>query len=142
MRSIINVNKYKLSNINEVNKYTKVSTKVIEGMLKAMHSHKYYDLIHDSLGLILSRTNITDKNDICKKEFMINVKRSIISSKNTEDVRKIQELLFGITKRVFEDMKLDITRYGRAQQMQICNVILYGLVYNLKKTNCQGVVEV
>lgn len=133
---------YSTDFVNEVNSYTKVSSKVINGMLTAMHNHKYYDLIHDTIGVILSRTNIVDKNDICKKEFMINVKRSIISSKNTEEVKKIQTLLFGISERVFEDINLDIKRYGRAQQMQICNVILYGLVYNLKKVNCQGTVEV
>jgi hypothetical protein len=37
---------------------------------------------------------------------------------------------------------LDFDNYGKAQQMQICNVVLYGLIYNLKKHNCQGLVDI
>jgi len=41
-----------------------------------------------------------------------------------------------------EDLSIDFDKYGRAQQMQICNVILYGLIYNLRKYNCQGLVDI
>jgi len=40
--------------IDEVNKSTKVSSKIIEQMLTALHNHKNYDLIHDALTVILS----------------------------------------------------------------------------------------
>jgi len=66
---------YPNSFILDINKNTKVSSKVIETMLTSLHKHKYYDLIHDALSIILSRTKVSDKNDICGKDFMINVKR-------------------------------------------------------------------
>jgi hypothetical protein len=134
---------YPSSFIAEINKITKVSTKVIETMLSALHNHKNYDIIHDALSIILSRTNVSDKNDICSKDFMINVKRNIVSSKNTEEIRKMQKILNELSFKIFkEDLMLDFNNYGKAQQMQICNVILYGLIYNLKKHNCQGLVDI
>lgn len=134
---------YPNSFILEINKNTKVSTKVIETMMTALHNHKNYDLIHDALSVILSRTNISDKNDICSKDFMINVKRNIISSKNTEEIRKMQKLLVMLSTNIFkEDLGIEFDNYGKAQQMQICNVVLYGLIYNLRKYNCQGLVDI
>jgi hypothetical protein len=134
---------YPNSFVMEINKATKVSAKVIETMLSALHNHKNYDMIHDALSIILSRTNVSDKNDICNKDFMVNVKRNIISSKNTEEIRKMQKILNGLSSKIFkEDLMLDFDNYGKAQQMQICNVVLYGLIYNLKKHNCQGLVDI
>jgi len=129
--------------INEINKNTKVSTKVISQMLTALHNHKNYDLIHDILSMILSRMNIADKSDICSKEFMSNVKRNIISSKNTEEIRKLQKLLAMLSAKIFsENLLIDIQNYGKAQQMQITNVVLYGLIYNLRKHNCSGSTDI
>lgn len=129
--------------IDDVNKNTKVSTKVIEQMLVALHNHKNYDLIHDILTIILSRTNIVDKNDICNKDFMNNVKRNIISSKNTEEIRKLQKILITLTEKIFsETLKIDLKIYGKAQQMQIYNVVLYGLIYNLQRHNCQNLSDI
>lgn len=134
---------YPSSFISDVNTNTKVSTKVIETMLSSIHNHKNYDLIHDTLSVILSRVNVSDKNDICGKDFMTNVKRNIISSKNTEEIRKLQKLLLLMTTKIFkEDLSIDIDNYGKAQQMQICNVILYGLIYNLRKHNCSGLTSI
>lgn len=128
--------------ISSVNGYTKVSSKVIENMLIAMHNHKYYDLIHDILTVMLSRTNVVDKTDICKPEFTTNVKRTIISSKNTSDVRNIQKLLDMLATKVFQDnLGLNFSKYSNVQQIQIRNVIIYGLIYNLKRLYCQGQVS-
>ena len=132
---------YPQSFIAEVNQNTKVSAKVIEQMLVALHNHKNYDLIHDTLTIILSRTNVTDKNDICSKDFMSNVKKNIISSKNTEEIRKLQKILNILVSKIFtETLNLDLNNYGKAQQMQIVNVLLYGLIYNLQRHNCQNLV--
>jgi len=129
--------------IDEVNKSTKVSSKIIEQMLTALHNHKNYDLIHDALTVILSRTNVVDKNSICNPEFMNSVKRNIISSKNTDEIRKLQKILGMLTSKIFlETLKLDLNNYGKAQQMQICNVVLYGLIYNLQKHNCQNLISI
>lgn len=130
---------YPVSFISSVNGYTKVSTKVIEKILNAIHNHKYYDVIHDIISIILSRTNVVDKDDICKPEFLNNVKRTIISSKNTNEIRNIQKLLDILVSQIFKDvLGIDFSKYSNVQQIQIRNVIIYGLVYNLKKCNCQG----
>ena len=129
--------------IDEINKTTKVSSKVIEQMLIALHNHKNYDLIHDAITVILSRTKITDKTDICNKEFANNVKRNIISSKNTEEIRKLQKILAVLASKIFsETLNLNLDNYGKAQQMQISNVVLFGLIHNLQKHNCSNLVDI
>jgi len=134
---------YPKSFVDEVNRNTKVSSKVIEQMLVALHNHKNYDLIHDGLTIVLSRTKVTDKNDICNKEFMNNVKRNIVSSKNTDEIRKLQKILNTLTSKIFsETLNVNLETYGKAQQMQIMNVILYGLIHNLQKHNCSGLVDI
>jgi len=125
--------------IADANKYTKVSIKIIEKMLIAMHNHKYYDIIHDIISIILSRVSVVDKNDICKPEFINNVRRTVISSKNTGEIKSIQRLLDNLVSDIFkESLGIDFIKYSNVQQIQIRNVVIYGLIYNLKKCNCQG----
>lgn len=134
---------YPSSIIDEINKSTKVSSKVIEQMLIALHDHKNYDILHDALTIILSRTKVVDKNDICSKEFMNNVKRNIVSSKNTEEIRKLQKIMNILSEKIFTDtLKIDLNIYGKAQQMQISNVILHGLIYNLQRHNCSNLTTI
>ena len=55
----------------------------------------------------------------------------------------MQKLLNMLSSKIFkEDLQIDFDNYGKAQQMQICNVILYGLIYNLRKHNCQGLTDI
>ncbi len=131
---------YPASFISTVNGYTKVSSHVIEEMLKAMHSHKFYDILHNIISIILSRTSVVDKSDICGNDFMVNVKKNVISSKNTDDIRNIQKLLDALCIQIFDgpSLKLDFNKYSNVQRIQIRNVLIYGLIYNLKKINCQG----
>jgi len=125
---------YPSSFIDDVRKNTKVSAKIIEQLVTHVHNHKQYDIIHDLITLILSRTNVDDKNDLTSSIFVNSVKRTIISSKNTDDVRKLQKLLSILADKIFtEKLELDYNKYGKAQQMQICNVILYCLIYNLQQ---------
>lgn len=135
---------YPVELISNINKNTKVSVKVIEVLLSSIHDHKFYDLIHDAFTIILSRTNVVDKNDICKKDFMLNVKRNIISSKNNDSVNKLQNILNKLCSDIFsEKLGIDFNKYGRTQQIQITTIILYGLIFNLKRLNCsRGVVDI
>jgi hypothetical protein len=129
---------YSQSFIDEVNKNTKVSTKIISQILVAIHNHNYYDLIRDSVTVILSRVKVSDKSDICKPTFLANVKRNVISSKNTDEIRKLQKLLGMLSETIFTNtLKLDYNKYGKAQQIQIQNVILFCLIHNLQKYNCK-----
>ena len=55
----------------------------------------------------------------------------------------MQKLLVMLSTNIFkEDLGIEFDNYGKAQQMQICNVVLYGLIYNLRKYNCQGLVDI
>jgi len=124
--------------ISEINNKTKVSVKIIESMLAAMHDHKYYDLIHAILTIILSRTNIVEKGDICKPEFLVQVRKNIISSKNTPDIVNLQKLLNKLVVDIFkEKLNINFNLYSNVQHIQIRNVMIYGLIYNLRKFNCQ-----
>lgn len=138
---IMNVQtQYPTNFISTVNDYTKVSSHIIEEMLKSLHNHKYYDIIHNIISIILTRTNVVDKSDICGSNFLLNVKKNIISSKNNTDVQNIQKLLDALCIQIFmaPNLNLDFNKYSNVQRIQIRNVLIYGLIYNLKKLNCQG----
>jgi anaerobic ribonucleoside-triphosphate reductase len=129
---------YNLNFINEINRNTKVSSKIISQILTAVHNHNYYDLIRDSLTIVLSRTKVSDKTDIYKPTFSLNVKRNVISSKNTEEIRKLQTILGMLSEKIFKDsLNIDYNKYGKAQQIQIQNVILFCLIHNLQRYNCK-----
>ncbi len=139
---VLNKPSYPTSVISDINKKTKVSIKIIEKMLNAMHNHKYHDLIHAIYVMVLARTNVNERNDICKTEFLLSVKKNIISSKNTSDIINFQKLLDSFVNKIFEeDLGLSYRSYSNVQQMQIRNVVLYGLIYDLRKHNCENVTD-
>lgn len=124
--------------IKVINERTKVSVKIIESMLKSMHNHQYYNLLHAILVILLSRTGVVDKDDICRAEFIMNVKKNIMSSKNTPDIVNLQKILDKLISDIFRNIGLSFERYSNTQQIQIRNVLLYGIIYNLRKFNCQS----
>ena len=115
-----------------INKDTKVSVVVVERILMSMHDYNLYSLIYDIISLILRRTDTNDKSDICKPNFFEMVKRYVISSKNNVDVRKIQTLI----NELLINAGINYTKYSNVQQIQIRNVVIYGLYNNLKKSIC------
>lgn len=132
---------YNKSFINTVNKTTKVSAKAIEKILLSVHNHIYYDQIHDLIILLLSRTNVTDRTDICKTEFFDKIRKNVISSKNNEETRKIQKILDYILTDIFKNSfpeKNGFKSYSTVQQIQIRNVVIYGLVLNLRRRVCKN----
>lgn len=130
--------KYSNTFISSVNDFTHVSVKKIELILNMMHNHNYYDSIYNMILIILSRTNVNEKDDICKPVFFILMKKHIISSKNNVDIIKLQKLLNDFLKQIFQEkISLDFNSYSNVQQIQIRNVVIYGLVNNIKKTVCQ-----
>lgn len=125
--------------ISTINSTTKVSMKVIEKILISMHSHKYYDTVHDLLTLVLSRTNVNDKTDICKSDYFLNLKKNVISSKNNEETNKIQSLLNSLLEDIFQSkIGVNFNNYSNVNKIQIRNVIIYGLHHNLRKNICKG----
>lgn len=130
--------KYAQQIITDINNKTKVSTKVIETILKSLHNHRFYDTIHDIFSIVLSKTNVSEKTQICSTSFLDSVQKNIISSKNNVDARKIQAYVNKILEDIFKNIfRLDFRKYSQSQQIQLRNVIIHGLVYNLRKSVCK-----
>lgn len=128
---------YATNFIGQINRDTKVSSKVIEKLLKSMHNHRYYNDISDALSIILSRTNVKDKSDICNNSYIPLVKKTVISSKNNADAKKLQTIINKLLEQICKTIQVDFKRYSNVQQIQMRTVIISGLVYNLRKNTCR-----
>ena len=129
---------YPLPILQQINKNTKVANKIIEKILTSIHEHKNHNILTDVLSIILTKTNIVDKSDICSSQFKDNIKRNIISSKNNPDVKKLQSLLNTMLEDILPKiLNVKLSQYSNVHQMQIRNVIVYGLEYNLIKNICR-----
>ena len=125
--------------ISQLNSQTHVSSKAIEKILISLHNHKYHDLIHDAISIILSKTNIQEKNDICRPEFTTNIKKGVISSKNNSDSQKLQKLINIFLQKIFvEDLNADFNKISNVNQIQLRNVVINGIVYNLQRNICKN----
>lgn len=126
--------------ISEVNRKTNVSLKIIESMLSYLHIHDNFDVVQNLIILILSRCEISSTGDICKSSFTRSIKKHVISSKNNEEVNKIQRLIDHILDKFFkEKLRTSFNKYSNVHKIKIRNVIIYALEYNLFKVNCRGV---
>jgi hypothetical protein len=133
--------------VDHFNKKFNIKEATIKSILQAIHNHQYHDILNDLVSIILSRTNISDKIDVCKPNFLTVVKKTIISSKNNPDTKKIQQLCNILLKKIFDNTLKDDTgrpltkvyeRYSDVTQIHIRNVLIYGIIYNIKKTVCRG----
>lgn len=124
---------YNRSTVLSINKETKVAIAVVEKILTSIHDHNLYSLIYDIISLILRRTNTSEKSDICKPNYFAAIKKNVISSKNNVDVRKIQSQI----NQLLTNAGINYAKYSNVQQIQIRNVVIYGLYNNLKKSICQ-----
>lgn len=124
--------------IRQLNKETKVSVKVIDKVVKSIHNHMYYELIQDMLGIILSKTKVQQKSDICNSQFTGQVKKHVISSKNNADSKKIQQMANKILTGICDMIGADFNKYSNVNQIQLRIVLITGIVYNLKKNVCRS----
>lgn len=124
--------------IQNINKMTKVSNRIIHNILKELHNHKHYDYLIEINSLILSKTNVVDKSDICNPNFKANIRKNIIKSKNNTDIKKLQSLINELLDKILPKVVgTNLNKYSNVHQLQIRNVIIYGLEYNLVKTMCK-----
>jgi hypothetical protein len=131
---------YPTNFISEVNRKTNVSLKIIENMLSYLHIHDNFEVVQNLIILILSRCEISSTGDICKSSFSRSIKKHVISSKNNEEVNKIQRLIDHILDRFFKDkLRTSFNKYSNVHKIKIRNVIIYALEYNLFKVNCRNV---
>lgn len=138
---------YPASLIKFFNERFNIKEATIRAILKAIHNHSYQDILKDLISVILSRTNVSDKIDVCKATYTTTVKKTIISSKNNPDTRKIQKLCNMLLRKIFTNELKDesgrpLTKvydsYSDVTQIHIRNVLIYGIVYNIRKTVCRG----
>lgn len=122
--------------IKQLNRLTHVANKVINNLAIDIHSSEYYDLIRDILILILGRLNVIQKTDICSTQFILDIKKKIISSKNNSDSKKIASLIDTLLIKLFNKRNLKLERYSIVQRIQIRTVIIHIIIFNLKKVIC------
>ena len=120
-----------------MNRLTHVSSKVINQLAVDIHSPKYHDYLVDLLTLILSRVNVKTKNDICSAQFVLDLKKKVISSKNNADSKKIVSIIDILLDKLFKDRDLLFNRYSTVQRIQIRTVLIHIIIFNLKKVVCQ-----
>lgn len=125
--------------IDLVGKQTNVSRKNIVTILNSIHNNAYFDLIYNIIIIILSRTNVNSESDVCSNEFNVAVKKNIISSKNNIDTKKIQQLLDELLEKIFKAKipNVNFKSYSNVQQIKLRNVVIFGIVYNIRKRICR-----
>lgn len=132
--------KYPPAYIEQLRQDTKVKASTIATLLASLHNYQFHDILHDMLSIILSRTNISEKQNICEPDFMGNVKKNIISSKNNNDARKLQQLCDMLLDPIFKtNLGRDFRVHSNVNQIQLRKVIIYGIIYNLRKNICHTV---
>lgn len=122
--------------ISQMNRLTHVSNKVIGQLAVDIHSPEYHDYIMDLLTLMLGRLNVKSKDDICSTQFLLDLKKKIISSKNNADSKKISQIIDVLLDKLFKKHNLNFLKYSTVQRIQIRTVLIHIIVYNLKKVIC------
>ena len=122
--------------VKQLNRLTHVSNKVINNLAVDIHNPDYHDQIQDLLTMILSRLNVREKADICSTQFILDIKKKIISSKNNADSQKIVKIIDGMLTKLFKGRNLSFERYSVVQRIQIRTVLVHIFVFNLKKVIC------
>lgn len=120
--------------------YIKFNTRknIIESILKTMHNHLYYDEIYDILTTILSKCNINEKENICDKNFENILVKNILKSKNNKDINQMNKILNNLTDKILQQMNVDFHAFSNVTQIKIRNIIIYGIMFNLKKHICKN----
>lgn len=122
--------------VKQLNRLTHVSNKVINNLAIDIHNPEYHDLIQDLLTMILSRLNVREKSDICSTQFILDIKKKIISSKNNSESQKIVKIIDALLTKLFKQRSLSFERYSVVQRIQIRTVLVHIFVFNLKKVIC------
>jgi hypothetical protein len=79
-------------------------------------------------------------NVCCKGSFSTNIQKNIISSKNNDEINKLQKLIDILLSKIFaENLNLRFDNYSVVHKIKIRNVIIFALEYNLFRVNCRGI---
>lgn len=136
---VMNKISYPINLLADINKKTNVSAKVIEQILNGVHDHNNFDILHNLVVLFLSRCNIVSVDDICNNNFSANIQKNIISSKNNDEINKIQRLIDSLLEKIFrEKLQIRFDNYSVVHKIKIRNVIIFALEHNLFRVNCRS----
>ena len=123
--------------IKQLNRLTHVSSKVINQMSITIHNPVFYEHITELISMILSKLYVKDKDDVCSVQFILDIKKKIIASKNNRDAERILELVDIMLKGLFKKMGLSYTGYSPVQRSQIRVCLIHIIVFNIKKIVCR-----
>lgn len=122
--------------ISQINRLTHVSAKIINQIAIDIHSPKYHEYIVDLLTLILGRLNIREKSEICTSQFILDIKKKVISSKNNVESQRIVKVIDIFLTTLFQARGLNFNKYSTVQRIQIRTVLIQIIVFNLKRVIC------
>lgn len=124
--------------INKVNTKTTVGTKLIEIILKNMHNYQYHDIIHELIVIILNKTGVVDRTDVCSPTYYDEVDKNIIRSKNNTDSKKINTLSNDLLQMIFEKvLQKNLSDFSNTTHGNLRTIIMYGLVFNIQREVCR-----
>ena len=93
-----------------------------------MHS----ELVEELIRAIINRTKINDRAEILKEEFYSLVEKAVISSKNSEEARKIEKLIYELTENILVLAGDTIKNYSSLKVCKLKKVIINTLVVNMQ----------
>jgi hypothetical protein len=118
---------------------TNVSTQLVERILMGLHDYNNSDMVHDIVSIILARTDINHKTDICKPDWINNIKKKVIRSKNTKDIILLKKILTKYLNQILvQTIGKTLDDYSYPHQQQLRNVVIYGVYYNCRTKYCSG----
>jgi len=126
--------------ISQINKITHVAVKLINNIATDVHNPKFHDHLVDLLTIMLGRLGIKEKNEICSSQFILDVKRKIISSKNNMESKKITTIIDTLLTKIFANQSLNYEKYSAVQRIQIRTAFIHIIVFNINRVICHHVV--
>ena len=137
---VMNVNpSYDPAFITFVSQMSTVNLKAAEIILKGMHNNKYSDWIRDILELMFKQMQVSNKNEICNKEFFLEViKKKFISSKHSPIITQLKKIVDELLEKIFEDVVkyAQYSSYSNPRQGHLRKVMFYGFAHNIQKFVC------
>jgi len=101
---------------------------IVDGLKNPVHS----ELVEELIRAIINRTKINDRAEILKEEFYSLVEKAVISSKNSEEARKIEKLIYELTENILVLAGDTIKNYSSLKVCKLKKVIINTLVVNMQ----------
>lgn len=126
----------KFANNISIDLRTNVRRDIVKLLAQSIHNPEYDNLLSEIIPLMLNRLQIKDKNKVCTLDFLVKVKRLIVSSKNNPEVNQLYKLIGELLKKIQEEKNLTFN-YSTYLMRQLENVLIYTIAYNIQLANCR-----